>query len=194
MGIEFTGIFLCYVDSYDNFKHYYRLVWADWIGSFFFSIIAFFFLYLPTLSEVAHYEIISPVVVEVPPMSTHRNFWFWLAFIISINITASPSIYRISMIDHLCASFCIGRLIFVVFFVRFACNSPDSIRSVELSCLIRRICRILICQVEMWGWTSLCWLRDFRLIRELCWIMSFMFCWCERSQVRWPVLSRNVDV
>ena len=59
-------------DEFSNFNHYYKLVWADWIGSFFFSAISFFFLYLPTLSEVAHYEIISPVVVEVPPMSNRQ--------------------------------------------------------------------------------------------------------------------------
>eukprot|EP00178_Gracilaria_changii_P016227 TRINITY_DN4601_c0_g1_i1.p1 TRINITY_DN4601_c0_g1~~TRINITY_DN4601_c0_g1_i1.p1 ORF type:complete len:195 (-),score=8.59 TRINITY_DN4601_c0_g1_i1:36-620(-) len=59
-------------DQYSNFNTYYKLVWADWIGSFFFSVIAFFFLYLPTLSETTHHEIINPVVVEVPPMSNRQ--------------------------------------------------------------------------------------------------------------------------
>ena len=54
------------------FQEYYSLVIADAAATLAIQLILMFMLYLGTLNEVYFTELVKPVVVDVPPLSSNR--------------------------------------------------------------------------------------------------------------------------
>lgn len=61
-----------YADQFNNFNTYYKLVFIDWILTFAWSVILFIFAYMQTLADVSQTEVLSPVVVDLPPLSARQ--------------------------------------------------------------------------------------------------------------------------